>query len=79
MDRRELAARGRTLCIVEDVVTSGAQIALSAEELRGLGAHVKVALCVIDRERGGETALVDSGIELRALFRASELDEARRS
>lgn len=71
--------RDRRLCIVEDVVTSGGQIALSAEALRGLGARVDVALCVIDRESGGEAALAASGIELRALFRASELDEARRA
>ena len=68
---------GRKLCIVEDVVTSGGQIALSGEDLRRLGAQVEVALCVIDRQSGGLDALAKIGIELRALFTASDLDEAR--
>ncbi len=69
--------RDRKLCIVEDVVTSGGQIVLSSADVRRLGAHVEVALCVIDRQAGGPEALSKSGIELRALFTASELDEAR--
>jgi orotate phosphoribosyltransferase len=68
---------GRSLCIVEDVVTSGGQIVLSAADLRALGAKVAVALCVIDREAGGSQALERERIELRALFTANELDEAR--
>ena len=68
---------GRSLCIVEDVVTSGGQIALSTADLRALGAQVEVALCVIDREAGGREALAKEGIELRSLFSAAELDAAR--
>lgn len=67
---------GRRLLIVEDVVTSGGQIALSAADLRRLGATVETALCVIDRESGGAGALAELGIELRALFRMSELEES---
>ena len=68
---------GRTLCIVEDVVTSGGQIALSTGDLRRLGARVEVAVCVIDRESGGRGALAELGVELRSLFAVSELDAAR--
>lgn len=67
---------GQTLCIVEDVVTSGGQISLSASALRERGARVEVALCVIDREAGGAEALARDGIALRPLFCASELDAA---
>ena len=76
-DRTGADCAGRTLCIVEDVVTSGGQIALSASELRALGARVDVALCVIDREAGGREALAREGIELRPLFGAQDLDAAR--
>lgn len=67
---------GLSLAVVEDVVTSGGQVVVSANDLRSLGASVEVALCVIDREAGGSEALAAAGIELRALFTMSELGRA---
>ncbi len=67
---------GKHLLIVEDVVTSGGQVLLSTRELRNLGAQVKHAVCVIDRESGGTEKLAAEGIELRALSRMSELKQA---
>ena len=64
---------GKRLLIVEDVVTSGGQIALSTQDLRTLGARVSHALCVIDREAGGAENLAKAGVELHALFRMGEL------
>lgn len=69
---------GRTVLVVEDVVTSGGQIILSTEELRALGARVDHALCVIDREEGGAQALADKGIALRTLLTRADLDRASR-
>ena len=40
----------RRMVIIEDVVTSGGQILLSAAELRALGAVIDTVLCVVDRE-----------------------------
>jgi orotate phosphoribosyltransferase len=34
---------------------------------------VETALCVIDREAGGPAALAEIGVELRPLYRMSEL------
>lgn len=65
---------GRRLLIVEDVVTSGGQIIESARALRALGGRVEAALCVIDRESGGLDALAADGIDLRSLFRMTELN-----
>jgi orotate phosphoribosyltransferase len=70
---------GRRLLIVEDVVTSGGQIALSAGDLRGAGALVTDALCVIDRRAGGSENLTRSGIALHALFTMDELTASRSS
>jgi orotate phosphoribosyltransferase len=67
---------GRTIVLVEDVVTSGGQVVESAEALRRLGGLVTDALCVIDREAGGTEALAAAGIRLRPLFRMSELEDA---
>ena len=67
---------GRRVLVVEDVVTSGRQIAISASHLRDLGAEVGHALCVIDRQEGGAAALAKEGISLHALLSREELDQA---
>jgi orotate phosphoribosyltransferase len=67
---------GLGLLVVEDVVTSGGQVAASSEDLRGLGAVVSHALCVIDRQAGGESALRAAGIDLRSLFTKTDLASA---
>ncbi len=63
----------KKLVIIEDVVTSGGQIILSAQDLRSLGAVVNKAVCVIDREAGGKDKLAEVGIELSSLFSISEI------
>ena len=64
---------GLRLTVVEDVVTSGGQVVASCGDLRDRGATVAHALCVIDRESGGPEALEAIDVELRALFRMTEL------
>jgi len=67
---------GRRLTVVEDVVTSGGQVVVSAGQLREAGAVVTVALCVIDRQAGGAAALGAAGIQLRSLFTRADLEAA---
>jgi orotate phosphoribosyltransferase len=64
---------GLRLCIVEDVVTSGGAVLDAAVELRARGAELGAVVCVIDRESGGVEQLAAAGLELRALFRMSQL------
>ena len=64
---------GRKLLIIEDVVTSGGQILLSAADLRDRKALVEDVLCVIDREAGGSEKLAKEGLRLQSLFTMSEL------
>ena len=64
---------GMRLLVVEDVVTTGGQVLLSTADLRARGAVVDTVLCAIDRESGGTEAFAAEGLELRALFRMSEL------
>jgi len=68
--------KGQRLLIIEDVVTTGDQILLSAQDLRGGGAEVRHALCVVDREAGGAEVIGGEGIELRSLFTMSELESS---
>jgi orotate phosphoribosyltransferase len=70
------AVAGRRVLVVEDVVTSGGQIAVSTGQLRKLGARVDHALCVIDRQEGGAEALASDGISLRSLLNRRDLDGA---
>ncbi len=67
---------GRKLVIIEDVVTSGGQIQVSAKALRELGASIVQVVCVIDRESGAKENLSSDGLELHALFRMAELKQA---
>jgi orotate phosphoribosyltransferase len=67
---------GRRVLVVEDVVTSGGQIVLSTADLRGLGAVVDAALCVIDRGQGGSETLAAEGISLLSLLTAEVLRSA---
>jgi orotate phosphoribosyltransferase len=60
---------GKQVLIVEDVVTSGGQVVLSAADLRALGARVDHAVCVIDREEGGADALSAAGLQFLPLLR----------
>lgn len=70
---------GRRVAVVEDVVTSGGQVALSAGRLRTLGARVDCVVCAIDREERGAQALAREGIALRALLTRQDLDRAART
>jgi orotate phosphoribosyltransferase len=64
---------GKKLLIIEDVVTSGGQILLSAADLRGRQAIVENVLCVIDREAEGSEKLAAEGLHLQSLFRMLDL------
>lgn len=68
--------KGRRVLVIEDVVTLGGQIAISARELRAMGAEVGHALCVLDRQEGGAEALAAEGIGLRALLTRADLGQA---
>jgi orotate phosphoribosyltransferase len=67
---------GRRVLVVEDVVTSGGQIVLSANDLRAAGAVVDAAVCVIDREEGGPAAFAAADITLHSLFTRTSLEAA---
>src|SRR5215210_2827648 len=63
---------GRRVLMVEDVVTTGGQVVLSARDLRDRGAVLLGALCVIDRS-GGDHQLAPENLELISLFTAADL------
>ncbi|MEH7613529.1 orotate phosphoribosyltransferase [Gottfriedia acidiceleris] len=65
--------QNKKVCIVEDVVTTGGQIKLSAEDLKQVGANVKDVLCVIDRKQNGKENLYEAGLILHSLLTMDDL------
>ena len=64
---------GESVCLIEDVVTSGGAAIDAIQALREVGLRVSTAICVVDREEGGVDELARHAVRLRPLFRASEL------
>jgi orotate phosphoribosyltransferase len=68
---------GATLCVVEDVISSGGQVVLSTNDLRDAGGVVDNVLCVIDRRPAdADDVLAQAGLKLHALFTMAELKTA---
>ncbi|MEQ1874241.1 MAG: orotate phosphoribosyltransferase [Ilumatobacteraceae bacterium] len=67
---------GRRVAIIEDVITTGGQVVISTNDLRGLGAIVDHVLCVIDRSTDKAAALTAEGLQLHALLTRAQLDAA---
>ncbi len=65
--------KGKKLCVIEDVITTGGQVVLSTQDLRSLGAQVQHVLCVIHRGSGKEAKLAEIGLEMKALMTMEEL------
>jgi orotate phosphoribosyltransferase len=66
--------QGKKVCIIEDVVTTGGQIILSANDLRQLGAKTENVLCVIQRGSHSGGLLAKEGLKLIPLFTMEELE-----
>ena len=64
---------GETVCVVEDVVTSGGALLESVDALRAAGLTVEAAVCVVDREEGGIEELARHEVRLRSLFTAADV------
>ncbi|MCX7977611.1 MAG: orotate phosphoribosyltransferase [Bdellovibrionaceae bacterium] len=71
--------RNRVVCIIEDVITTGGQVILSADDLRKEGAIVRDVLCVIQRSNDATSKLAEAGLHLTPLFTATDLKEAGHS
>jgi orotate phosphoribosyltransferase len=74
-----LDINAKKVCIIEDVVTTGGQIILSAGDLRKIGANADTVLCVILRNEEGRTKLRDAGLDLKVLFTMSDLKSSVQS
>lgn len=65
---------GKQVLVVEDVITTGGQVALSTSDLRERGAIVTAVLCVIDRSGGDHDPLDALALQVWSLFTRADLD-----
>lgn len=65
--------KGKTICIVEDVITTGGQVVISTDMLRKEGAIIKDVVAVIDRSLGDHSRLNGADLKLKSLFTMEEL------
>ena len=62
-----------TVCVVEDVVTSGGALLSAVDALRGAGLYVCAAICVVDRQEGGGDAIAAADVPFESLFTVADL------
>lgn len=67
--------REKSVCIVEDVTTTGGQIIESSLALRELGAKVEHVVCVIVRDTIAVERMKEVGLDLHYLFHMDDLRE----
>jgi orotate phosphoribosyltransferase len=67
------AVARRRVLVVEDVITTGGQVGVSAGALRERGALVDCALCVIDRSGGDHPMLDSAHLSVVSVFGFDEL------
>lgn len=68
--------RGKTVTLVEDVVSSGGAILDAVSKLREDHVEPAGCVCVIDRQSGGLENLQAAGIELKSLFTMQDIVES---
>jgi len=62
-----------------DAARKAREVREAVAALREAGLTVERAICVVDREEGGVEALAGETVELRPIFRASDLQNAGKS
>lgn len=72
-----LPAAGRTITVLEDVVTTGGSSLQAVQQLREAGYRVNRVVAIVDRQEGGLEAMTAAGLELRSLFQLEEVAACR--
>ncbi len=69
---------GLAVVIVDDVCTTAGSTADAVEKARKAGMVVLGAICLVDREQGGQKRLAELGCEFDRVFRLAELLECEK-
>ena len=68
-----LPPEGTKVTVLEDVVTTGGSAIKAAEKLRDAGYVVDRVVSIVDRQEGGEDAMLKAGLQLSSLFTLEDL------
>ncbi|WP_028659195.1 orotate phosphoribosyltransferase [Nocardioides insulae] len=68
---------GRTITLIEDVITTGGAVRDATKALRDAGAIVRTVVCAIDRSPADVNPLADVDLEVRPVLTKAQLDAAR--
>ncbi len=68
--------KGKRVCVIEDVVTTGGQIIESVKELRKLGAIIDTVLCVIQRNANATDILAQQQLKLVSAYTMEYIKQA---
>ena len=60
--------KGKNICVIEDVITTGRQVIESCKEIRNLNGIVENVICVLLREENALINFNQCGIKLKSLF-----------
>jgi len=71
--------KGKKVCVIEDVITTGGQIILSTNDLRAAGSTVEHVICVIERSPEGRKNLDQIGLAVHSLYTMDDLIEVSKS
>lgn len=72
-----LDVKGKNICIIEDIITTGGQVLLSLEDLRKEGATVNHVLCVIDRSPAFIQKFADKSLQVKSVFKKEDFDSCK--
>ena len=64
---------GWDVVVVEDALTTGESALRAVHSLREANANILGVLTLVDREEGGDERIAKEGLEVRSLFKVSEL------
>lgn len=64
---------GQPVIVIDDVITTAGSTLEAIDRLRDAGFVVQHALCVVERQAGGQQALLDVGVQLHSLFLLDDL------
>ena len=59
---------GARVTILEDVITTGGSAIKAADIMRRAGYQVERIVTIVDRQEGGEHAIMEAGLELKSIF-----------
>ncbi len=66
-------AKGDSVALIEDVITTGGSVLKAAEAVKQAGCHVAKILCLLDRNEGAREAFAAAGIAYQAIFGKDDL------